>query len=107
MLPFSCAMMCCRRTLLSAGLLDLGGLAVSDQSVVGLELLHGLGRVVEEGETGALATTELRAETEDGDGLLGLLVQLRELLAEFILGDVGAVGVEDVTVTIEDVSLAM
>jgi hypothetical protein len=86
------------RTLLSAGLLDLGGLAVTDESVVGLELLHGLGAVVNEGEAGALATTVLGAETEDGDLVLVGLVQLGELLAELILGDVRAVGVEDVTV---------
>jgi len=87
-----------QRTLLSAGLLDLGGLAVTDESVVGLELLHGLGAVVDEGEAGALATTVLGAETEDGNLVLVGLVQLGELLAELILGDVRAVGVEDVTV---------
>lgn len=86
------------RTLLSAGLLDLGGLAVADEPVVGLELLHGLGAVVDEGEAGALATTVLGAETEDGDLVLLGLVELGELLAELILGDVRAVGVEDVTV---------
>jgi hypothetical protein len=88
------------RTLLSAGLLDLGGLAVTDESVVGLELLHGLGAVVDEGKAGALATAVLGAETEDGDLVLVGLVQLGELLAELILGDVRAVGVEDVTVSI-------
>jgi len=87
-----------KRTLLSAGLLDLGGLAVTDEPVVGLELLHGLGAVVDEGETSALATTVLGAETEHGDLVLVGLVQLGELLAELILGDVRAVGVEDVTV---------
>jgi hypothetical protein len=87
-----------QRTLLSAGLLDLGGLAVTDEPVVGLELLHGLGAVVDEGEAGALATTVLGAETEDGNLVLVGLVQLGELLAELILGDVRAVGVEDVTV---------
>lgn len=63
-----------------------------------LELLHGLGGVVEEGETGALATTVLGAETEDGDLVLVHLVQTSELLAELILGDVWARWVEDVTV---------
>lgn len=62
------------------------------------ELLQGLGGVVDEGEAGALATTELRTETEDGDLVLGGAVEAGELLAEFVLGDVGAVGVEDVTV---------
>lgn len=86
------------RTLLSAGLLDLVGHADADKSVVWLELLHGLVAVVDEGEAGALATTVLGAETEDGDLVLGSLVQLGQLGAELILGDVGAVGVEDVTV---------
>lgn len=86
------------RTLLSAGLLDLGGLAVADEPVVGLELLHGLVAVVDESEAGALATTVLGAETEDGNLLLVGLVELGELGAELILGDVGAVGVQDVTV---------
>jgi hypothetical protein len=86
------------RTLLSAGLLDLGGLAVTDEPVVGLELLHRLGAVVDEGEASGLATTVLGAETEDGDLVLVRLVQLGELGAELILGDVGTVGVEDVTV---------
>ena len=87
-----------KRTLLSAGLLDLGGLAVTDEPVVGLELLHRLGAVVDEGEASGLATTVLGAETEDGDLVLVGLVQLGELLAELILGDVRAVGVQDVTV---------
>ena len=85
-------------TLLPAGLLDLGGHADTDQTVAGLELLHGLGRVVDEREAGGLATTELGAETEDGDLVLGGLVQGAELLAELLLGDVGTARVEDVTV---------
>ena len=48
-------------TLLSRGTLDLGRLAVADQAVAGLEVLHGLGGVVEEGEAGALASSVLRA----------------------------------------------
>lgn len=86
------------RTLLSAGLLDLGGLAVTDEPVAGLELLHRLGAVVDEGEAGALAATVLGAETEAGNLLLVGLVELGELGAELILGDVRAVGVQDVTV---------
>lgn len=85
------------RTLLSAGLLDLGGLSVSDEPVAGLELLHRLLGVVEERETSALSATELCPETEDGDLVLVGLVETGELLAELILGDVGAAGVEDVT----------
>jgi hypothetical protein len=84
-------------TLLPARLLDLLCLAVSHQPVVGLELLHGLGGVVDEGEAGALAATVLRPEAEDGDLVLAGLVQLAELAAELVLGDIGAVRVEDVT----------
>lgn len=87
------------RTLLPARLLDLGGQADADQPVVGLELLHRLGRVVDEGKAGGLAATELGPETEDADLILLGLVHAGELVAELLLGDVGAVRVEDVTVT--------
>ena len=85
-------------TLLPARLLDLGRLSVSHESVVRLELLHRLARVVDEREAGALATTILRPETEARDLVLARLVQFAELAAELILGDVGAVGVEDIAV---------
>ena len=85
-----------RRTLLAGSLLDLVGDTDTDETVVGLELLQGLGGVVDESEAGGLATTVLCAETEDGDLVLVGLVQVGQLLAELILGDVGAVGVEDV-----------
>lgn len=84
------------RTLLSAGLLDLGCNTDANQSVVWLELLEGLWGIVDEGETGSLATTELSLETENVDLVLAGLVQLSELGAELVLGDVGAVWVEDV-----------
>jgi hypothetical protein len=86
-----------KHTLLSGRLLDLGGHANTDKTVVGLELLHGLVGVVDESETSGLATTVLGAETEDGDLVLVGLVELGQLLAELILGDVGTVGVEDIT----------
>lgn len=92
------------RTLLSAGLLDLGGEANTDQTVVGLELLHGLGGVVDEGEAGGLAATELGAQTEDGDLVLAGLVHAGELVGELLLGDVGTVGVQNVTVG-QDISI--
>jgi hypothetical protein len=63
---------------------------------VGLELLQGLGGVVDQSEAGGLATTVLCAETEHGDLVLVGLVQVGQLLAELVLGDVRAVGVEDV-----------
>lgn len=73
---------------------------------MGLELLHGLGGVVDKTESSGLATTELGAETEDGDLVLAGLVQASELLAELILGDVGTVGVQDVTIQKKDQRLA-
>lgn len=79
-------------------LLDLAGHANTDKSVVWLELLHGLWGVVDERETGALAATVLGLEAEDGDLVLGGLVELRELAAELVLGDIWAVWVEDITV---------
>merc|ERR1712000_202420 len=63
--------------LLSAGLLDLGGVADPDKSVVGLEFLHGLDAVVDQGETRGF-------------------VNFGELRAQVILGHVRAVGVQDV-----------
>lgn len=86
-----------KHTLLSGGLLDLGSGTDTDETVVRLELLQGLSGVVDQGEAGALATTVLRAEAEDGDLVLVGLVETGELVAELILGDVGTVGVEDVT----------
>lgn len=84
--------------LLSAGLLDLGGVADSDESVVGFELLHRLDAVVDEGEAGRLAATVLRPHAEHIDLVLVRLVHLGESGAQVILGDVGAVGVEDIAV---------
>lgn len=78
------------------GLLDLGGHAVSHKPVVGFELLHRLRRVVDESKASALATTIVCPEAEDGDIFLLRLVELTELATELVLGDVGAVGVEDV-----------
>ena len=63
-----------------------------------LELLEGLWGIVDKGETGGLAATELGLETENIDLLLCALVQLSELAAEVVLGNVGAVWVQDVTV---------
>ena len=72
---------------------------------MGLELLHGLGAVVDEGEAGALAATKVCLEAEDGDIVLLGLVELAELAAELVLGDVGAVGVEDVAACLLDLAL--
>lgn len=87
-----------KRTLLSGGLLDGAGSTDTDKAVARLELLQGLSGVVDESETSGLATTVVGAETEDGDLVLAGLVELSKLAAEVILGDVGLVGVQDVTV---------
>lgn len=70
-----------RHTLLSAGLLDLLRLADSNQPIVRLELLQGLPRVVNEGESRTLATTILSSKAKDRDLVLVDLVQLREFRA--------------------------
>jgi hypothetical protein len=84
--------------LLPAGLLDLLGHADTDQTVVGLELLQGFGGVVDESKACGLATTIMCPETEDGDLFLVGFVQLGKLAAEFVLGDIGTAGMEDVTI---------
>lgn len=68
---------------------------------MGLELLHGLGGVIDKSEASGLATTELGAETEDVDLVLGGLVEGGQLLAELVLGDVRTVGVEDIPVKLK------
>lgn len=85
------------RTLLSAGLLDLCGLSISDQPVTGLEFLHRLSTIVDEGKSSCLSTTKLCSKAEDGDLVLVCFVKLAEFLSELILGDIGAVWVEDIT----------
>lgn len=63
---------------------------------MGFEFLHRLGRVVDQSKAGALATTIVSPEAEDGDVFFLGLVEFAELATEFVLGDVCAVGVEDV-----------
>lgn len=67
----------------------------SDQAVPRLEL-EGVLRVVDEGEAGRLSSSELGAEAEDDDLVLGSLVHGRELVPELVLGDVGTSRVEDI-----------
>jgi len=62
-----------------------------------LKLLHHLVRVVDQREPGALATTILRPEAEDGDLVFAGFIELGEFSSEFVFRNVGAVGVEDVT----------
>ena len=84
----------------SGWLLDLICDTDTDETEVWLELLEGLWGIVNEGEAGGLAATVLGLETEDVDLVLGALVQLSELATEVVLGDVGAVWVQDVTVVV-------
>jgi hypothetical protein len=65
---------------------------------VGLKFLQRLWGIVDESETSCLSTTELSSQTENIDLILVGLVEFGELGSEFVLGDVGAVGVEDITV---------
>ena len=68
----------------------------ADQAVPGLEALLGSLVVVDEGETSATASTKVCPETKGNDaGGVGL-VDARKLFGEVGLGDVGAVGVENV-----------
>lgn len=83
-------------SLLSGGLLHLLGQTVSNQSVSRLELLGVSSRLVNQTETGRLATTELGSETKHGDSILVGLVQLGQSLSQLVLGDVGSVRVQDV-----------
>ena len=77
--------------------LDLLGEALTDESVLGLELLGDLEVVVDETEAGALASTELCLEAEDEDGRrVGDLEHLGEKLLKLLLGDVAAAGVDHV-----------
>jgi hypothetical protein len=63
---------------------------------VRLKLLESVDRIVDEREAGALAATELGAETEDGYLILLCLVEFAKLASELVLGHVGAIGVEDI-----------
>jgi len=83
---------------LSAGLLDLVGHSNTNQSIVGFELLQCLWGIVNESETSCLSTTKLSLKTENVDLVLVGLVQLCKLASELILGDVGTVWVEYITI---------
>ena len=83
--------------LLSTRLLDLARLAHSNQSVVRLELLHRLNRIVDQGETCRLAAAVLGAHAEDVDLVFVGFVDFGEFGAEVVFFDVGAVRVQDIT----------
>jgi len=67
------------RTLLSAWLLNLRRKSNTNESVMWLEFLQCLGRIVDEGKTGRLSTTKLGLETENIDLVLVGLVELSKL----------------------------
>jgi hypothetical protein len=69
--------------------------AHSDETVFGLEL-EGLLGVVNQGESGTLATTKLSSESKDDDLFLGCLVHGREFIPKFIFGKVGTGRVDNV-----------
>jgi len=61
-----------------------------------LKFLQRLWRIVHKGKTSRLSTTELSLETENIDLVLAGLVEFGKLGSEFVLGDVGAIGVQDI-----------
>lgn len=65
-----------------------------------LEFLQGFWGIVDESETSCLSTTELCLKTEDINLVLVGLVELGELASEIVLGDVGSVWVEDITIIV-------
>ena len=85
------------RTLLSARLLNLRSSPIPHQPIMRLKLLHHLMAIIDERETGALAASVLGSEAEAGDLVFVGFVELGKLLTEFVFGDVGAVGVEDIS----------
>ena len=62
--------------------------------------------VVYQSEPSRFASTVLGAETEAGHLVFVGFVELGEFLAEFVFGDVGAIGMEDVTVVERDQNTA-
>ena len=61
-----------------------------------LEFLHYLMAIIDECKTRGLAATVLSSESEAGDLIFVGFVELRKFLAEFVFGDVGAIGVENI-----------
>lgn len=68
----------------------------ADQTELGLELLQGVQTIVNEGETGRSATTELRLETERHNHVAGRLEDLAQSLADFLLRNTRLTRVNDV-----------
>ena len=83
-------------TLLPTRLLHLCRGPIPDQPISRLKLLHHLKAIIDEREARAFATTILRPEAEAGDLVFVRFVELRELDAQFVFGNVGSGRVEDV-----------
>ena len=63
-----------------------------------LKFLHRLMAIVDQGEPRRFSSSVLCPETEAGDLVFVGFVELGEFLAEFVFGDIGSVGVEDIAV---------
>ena len=63
-----------------------------------LKLLHHLMAVVDQGESGRFSSSVLCPEAEAGNLVFVGFVELGEFLTEFVFGDVGSVGMEDIAV---------
>merc|ERR1711954_528721 len=59
---------------------------LSDQSVLGLELLSKVHGVVDKGKPGGLSTSELGLETKGENSVRGAVVHLSKLLTDISLG---------------------
>lgn len=68
----------------------------SDKTVLGLKLLGSLKRIVDQGESSGLATTELGLVAKAEDDVLLSLVHLGELLTELVLGHISTAGMNDI-----------
>ena len=64
--------------------------------MLGFELLEKIHIVVDQGEAGSLATTEVGAESEARDHIGGSFVHLGQFLRDLLLGDCGASWVENI-----------
>lgn len=71
---------------------------------MGLELLHRLWRIVDQREACRLTATELCSQAEDVDLIFLRLVHASQLVAEFVLGDVRSVRVENVPRRVDTLS---
>ena len=71
---------------------------------MGLELLQHLMWIVDERESCALPTTVLCPEAEAGDLIFIRFVKFREFLAEFVLGHIGTIWMENIALGAEYVS---